>query len=65
MNIYMNDKKIDLKTSKKYKFIDNALKKGWRVEYKDNNYIFTKKHGGEEKFFNENYLDVFIQEMIN
>ena len=45
----------------KTKFIMNALENGWRVEKKDNRYIFTKKHEGKKEIFMDDYLESFIK----
>jgi len=64
MNISAKQEKIDLKTNKKLTFIDNALKDGWRVKYKNEKYIFTKKHGDKDFYFNDDYLNIFIHKML-
>lgn len=42
-------------------FIINALENGWRVEKKERQYIFTKKHNGKKEFFMDDYLERFIK----
>ena len=52
--------KIDSLKLQKMILLYNALEDGWSIKYKDNSYIFTKKHQGKK----EVYLDTFLQTFI-
>jgi hypothetical protein len=49
----------------KMKFIMNALEDGWKVNKKDNVYIFTKKHEQKREVFEEKYLENFVKKHMN
>jgi hypothetical protein len=54
-----NRKKIQ-----KMMFIYNALENGWMVRKKSDAYIFSKKHENKREVFDINYLDQFLDSVI-
>jgi hypothetical protein len=56
---------IDNDVYHKMRFIYNALKDGWTVRYKNNKYVFTKKHENKKEIYLENYLKNFIERNID
>lgn len=56
---------IDQLLYHKMKFIMNALEDGWKVNKKDNVYIFTKKHEQKRQVFEEKYLENFVKKHMN
>lgn len=67
MEIYVNPcdhTDLDYITLEKMKFIYNALDSGWSVVKKGDNYIFNKKHEGDQEIYLETYLQKFIQTNI-
>ena len=47
------------------KTIDLYLNKGWKVQKKENRYIFTKKHNGKKEVLTDKYLKRFIETNIS
>ena len=45
----------------KMALIYNAVQSGWRVERKDEKYIFSKKHEGKKEVYLETYVRDFIE----
>lgn len=45
----------------KSNFITNSLKRGWSVQQTGKTYIFSKTHNNRPKYFESNYLSVFLQ----
>jgi hypothetical protein len=41
--------------------IYNAVQSGWRVEKKDEKYIFSKKHEGKKEVYLETYVKNFLE----
>ena len=42
-------------------FIFNALQDGWKVQKKNDNYIFSKRNGKGKEVYMENFLDDFLK----
>ena len=61
----VNDIELDNKLLKKMMFLYNAIEQGWNIKKKGNVYIFIKKHGGDRKYFDDNYLSTFMEESTN
>ena len=71
------EKIIDLKNKniiKKYEnkikyqkmlFLYNALEEGWRIEKKQDFYIFKKKHENKKEVYLDDYLASFIEHNLN
>jgi hypothetical protein len=45
-------------------FIYNALENGWMVRKKNDAYIFSKKHENKREVFDINYLEQFLDSVI-
>jgi len=43
-------------------FIYNALEKGWKVEKRNQLYIFKKNHEGKKEVYLDDYLARFMQD---
>lgn len=56
-----NNTKISLS---KLMFINNALNDGWTIYKQENKYIFKKKHHNTKEFFEDDFLDKFIEKNI-
>jgi hypothetical protein len=56
---------IDYLTKAKMMFVFNALNKGWKIQKKENRYIFTKKHNGKKEVLTDKYLKRFIETNIS
>lgn len=56
---------IDHKLMKQSLFIYSAIQNGWTVRKKANLFIFNKKHEGNKKYFDEEYLSTFMKETSN
>jgi hypothetical protein len=41
--------------------IYNAIEDGWKVEKRENSYVFKKLHESKTEYFSKNYLKEFIQ----
>lgn len=41
-------------------FLYNAVNDGWKIEKKNNLYIFRKKHDNKEEIYSDAYLENFI-----
>lgn len=52
---------IDYIEYKKMAFIYNAINSGWEVKYKNDTYIFTKKHEGKKEVFLDSFLKHFVE----
>jgi hypothetical protein len=52
--------KIDNITLHKMAFIYNALEDGWKVQKKNNLYIFKKTHEGKKEVYLDDYLRRFV-----
>lgn len=65
MNIDIGDiskyNDLDYLTKAKMMFVFNALNKGWKIQKKENRYIFTKNHNEKKEVFTDNYLKRFIE----
>ena len=65
MDIKINcDKNISLDYVKlqKMAFLYNALEEGWKINKKNDVYVFTKNHEGKKEVFLDNYLKKFLEE---
>jgi hypothetical protein len=49
----------------KMAFIYNSLNNGWTIHKKDNQYIFTKKHGGNDDILSDAFLQTFMKANFN
>jgi len=49
----------------KMALIYNAVQSGWRVEKKDEKYIFSKKHEGKKEVYLETYVRDFIEKNMD
>tara|TARA_Y100000817_G_C16506398_1_gene389119 strand:+ start:150 stop:374 length:225 start_codon:yes stop_codon:yes gene_type:complete len=56
---------IDVIQLHKMAFIYNAVQDGWKVEIRNNRYIFSKKHEGKKEIYLDTFLERFIQKNIN
>lgn len=43
-------------------FIYNALNNGWKIQKKNNAYIFSKKHNNKKSFFNKSFTNHFVNQ---
>ena len=57
----MEEIQLDKKKFQKMLFLTNALEKGWSIKKINNKYIFRKKHENKKEFFQEDYLEKFIE----
>jgi len=57
-----NNIAIDKLTFRKMNFIYNALEKGWKVEKRNQLYIFKKNHEGKKEVYLDDYLARFMQD---
>jgi hypothetical protein len=57
--IESNRKKVQ-----KMLFIYNALENGWMVRKKNDAYIFSKKHENKREVFDINYLEQFLDSVV-
>ena len=66
MNIEINNKKYDFDMEKFQKMIllYNALEDGWKIKKINNKNIFKKKHKNNDQYFNDNYIDEFLQKYL-
>lgn len=55
---------FDYKILQKMLFIYNALHSGWKVQIKNEQYVFSKKHDNNPVYFGNNYLNQFIRENL-
>ena len=46
-------------------FLYNALEEGWRIEKKQDFYIFKKKHENKKEVYLDDYLASFIEHNLN
>lgn len=56
-----NNNNIQTHEQIKLNFILNAIERGWSVKKKGKTYIFSKCHKNNNKYFEDTYLDIFIQ----
>ena len=56
---------VNLVDFQKMNFIYNAIKNGWEVKMKEDNYIFSKKHEGKREVFQDSYLKKFIEKNMD
>ena len=49
----------------KMAFLYNALEEGWKINKKQNMYIFTKNHEGKKEVFLDDYLKKFLENNFN
>ena len=56
---------IDVIQLHKMAFIYNAVQDGWKVEIRNNRYVFSKKHEGKKEIYLDTFLERFIQKNIN
>ena len=49
----------------KMAFLYNALEEGWKINKKQNMYIFTKNHEGKKEVFLDDYLKKFLEKNFN
>ena len=56
---------IDNKLLKKTLFLYNALEQGWTIKKKGDLFILNKKHEGNTRYFDDNYLSTFMKENTN
>ena len=56
---------MDCVKLQKMAFIYNAVQSGWRVEKKDDEYIFSKKHEGKKEVYLETYVRNFIEKNMD
>lgn len=61
-SINNNNLTIDKLTFRKMNFIYNALENGWKVEKKNQLYIFKKNHEGKKEVYLDDYLTRFMQD---
>jgi hypothetical protein len=52
------------KQFREIEFVNNAIKNGWCVIYKNNKYTFSKKHHNNCKIFDDDYVYKFILENV-
>ena len=45
----------------KMAFLYNALEEGWKINKKNDVYVFTKNHEGKKEVFLDNYLKKFLE----
>lgn len=55
---------LDNNTLSKMIFLYNAINDGWRIEKKNDLYIFRKKHDNKEEIYSDIYLENFITENL-
>ena len=51
---------IDMIQMHKMAFIYNAVNDGWKVELKNNKYVFSKRHEGKKEIYLDSYLEKFV-----
>ncbi len=56
---------IDIIKYHKMAFIYNAINDGWKVEMKENKYIFSKRHQGKKEIYLDSYLEEFVTNNID
>ena len=57
--------KIDSLKLQKMILLYNALEDGWSIKYKDNSYIFTKKHQHKKEVLQDSYLLKFLNSNLD
>lgn len=65
MELEIDKKLLDHKKILVSSFIFNALQDGWKVQKKNENYIFTKRKGKVKEVYMENFLDDFLKKYLN
>ena len=61
----VNPLSIDPIILHKMPFLYNALEEGWKINKKQNMYIFTKNHEGKKEVFLDDYLKKFLENNFN
>lgn len=56
-----NTLQVDAIKLHKMAFLYNALEEGWKINKKNDIYIFTKNHEGKKEVFLDNYLKQFLE----
>ena len=57
----INTLKVDAIKLHKMAFLYNALEEGWKINKKNDVYVFTKNHEGKKEVFLDNYLKQFLE----
>ena len=67
MNIEIdnNKKRFELKQFQKMVIIYNALEDGWKIRKNGETYIFKKRHNNSSKYFNDTYLNEFLEKNLS
>lgn len=65
MELEIDKKLSDHKKILVSSFIFNALQDGWKVQKKNENYIFSKRKGKVKEVYMENFLDDFLKKNLN
>lgn len=56
---------MDNLTFQKMVFVFNALNDGWSISKKQDSYIFTKDHEMKQEVWDDNYLNIFLNENLS
>ena len=56
---------IDVIQLHKMAFVFNAVNDGWKVEKKDNKYLFSKRHEGKKEIYLDSYLEKFVSSNVD
>lgn len=66
-NLFKNDKledKYTLTKVKKMILYYNAIENGWKVQKKEDSYIFSKKHNNKSEYFDKEYIETFLSKYM-
>lgn len=48
----------------KFELINNALNDGWKIQKKNDKYIFSKHKGKVKEVYNEQFLHIFFDKYL-
>ena len=58
------DNKFTLSKIKKMILFYNAIENGWKVQKKEESYIFSKKHNNKQEYFDKEYIETFLSKYM-
>ena len=56
---------IDIIQLHKMAFVYNAINDGWKVEMRDDKYVFSKRHEGKKEIYLDTYLERFVENNVD
>ena len=56
---------IDIIQLHKMAFVYNAINDGWKVEMRDDKYVFSKRHEGKKEIYLDSYLERFVENNVD